>query len=88
MGVKLTPTQLHLFFLGIVLNIRLTSPENKMLSELRAEILELRQDGVFIRNLSLTSIIAIAFFCGFSELQSHTTSAIAPEVVLLNNVSK
>lgn len=56
-----------------------------MLSELRAEILKLRQDRAFIRNLSLTSIIAIACFCGLSNLQSNTKTAIAPEIVLLNN---
>lgn len=53
-----------------------------MLSELRAEIFKLRQDGAFIRNLSLTSIMAITCICSLSDLQNHTKNAITPRTEL------
>jgi hypothetical protein len=39
-----------------------------MLNEIRVEIGKLTKDSTFVRNLSLTSIIAIAGFCGLSGL--------------------
>ena len=46
-----------------------------MLKEVTSEILELSQDIKFIRNLSFTSILAIACLFGLSDLQNQTTKA-------------
>jgi hypothetical protein len=45
-----------------------------MLNEIKVEISKLIQDLIFVRNLSLTSIVAIAFFCSLSELPSPNIS--------------
>ena len=44
-----------------------------MLDQVTAEMLKLRQDLTFIRNLSLTGLIAIACLCSLSDLQRQNT---------------
>jgi hypothetical protein len=45
-----------------------------MLNEIKVEISKLKKDSTFVRNLSLTSIVAIASFCGLSELPGQNIS--------------
>lgn len=56
-----------------------------MLQEVTAEILQLKRDNTFIRNLFLTSLLAIACLCSLSEMQSQNTKA--TEQVLITTVS-
>ena len=56
-----------------------------MLKELTSEILELSSDLRFIRNLSLTSILAIACMFGLSNLKNQSTTA--SERATITNVS-
>ena len=56
-----------------------------MLGEVTAEILELSRDTKFIRNLSCTSIIAIACLCGLSDLQTQDNKA--SEQAIITNMS-
>lgn len=44
-----------------------------MFKEVTAEILELSRDLKFVRNLSLTAILAIACMFSLSDLQSQNT---------------
>ena len=44
-----------------------------MFSEVKAEIIELVSNVVFVRNLSLTFAIAIAICSGLAELQSQNS---------------
>lgn len=46
-----------------------------MLKQVTTEILDLSQDAKFVRNLSLTLILAIACIFGLSDIQSRTTEA-------------
>lgn len=45
-----------------------------MWREVKTEIIELKSNLTFARNLSLTLMIAIASFYGLAELQSRDTS--------------
>ena len=45
-----------------------------MFDEVKAEITELASNTVFVRNLSLTFVLAIAISCGLSQLQSQDLS--------------
>ena len=44
-----------------------------LLNQLTAEMIKLRQDLTFVRNLSLTGLLAIACLCCLSDLQRHNT---------------
>lgn len=44
-----------------------------MLNQVTAEMLKLRQDLTFIRNLVLTGLLAIACLCSLSDLQRQDT---------------
>lgn len=57
-----------------------------MLKEVTSEILELAQDFKFVRNLSVTSILAIACLFGLSDLQNQTTKA--SEQATITNISQ
>ena len=57
-----------------------------MLREVSLEILELSRDLKFVRNLSLTSILAIACLFSLSDLQSQTTKA--SEQATMTNISQ
>ena len=57
-----------------------------MLKEVTSEILELSRDLKFVRNLSLTSIMAIACLFSLSDLQSQTTKA--SEQATITNMSQ
>ncbi len=56
-----------------------------MLKEVTSEILELSKDLGFVRNLSLTSILAIACLFGLSDLHSQNTTV--SERAAITNVS-
>lgn len=45
-----------------------------MFNEVKAEITDLVHDLVFVRNLSLTLLAAIAIFSSLAELQSQNSS--------------
>ena len=45
-----------------------------MFNEVKAEITELVHDMIFVRNLSVTLLAAIAISCGLAELQSQNSS--------------
>ena len=57
-----------------------------MLKEVTTEMLELSRDFKFIRNLSLTSILAIACLFGLSDLQNQSTKA--SEQANITNISQ
>jgi hypothetical protein len=65
--------------------------KNNMLNEIKVEIGKLIQDLTFVRNLSLTSIVAIAFFCNLSELPStkisRTEEALIASLACGNGIS-
>ena len=46
-----------------------------MLDEITAELYKLTKDVVFVRNLSLTVVIAIASLFALSDLQRHNTTS-------------
>ena len=56
-----------------------------MFQEITAEILELSRDFSFIRNLSLTSLVAIACLFSLADLQSQNTKV--SEHTNITNVS-
>ncbi len=56
-----------------------------MLKEITAEAFKLTKDFTFIRNLSLTSILAISCLCSLSELQSQNTRV--SEQASITNIS-
>ena len=57
-----------------------------MLKEVTAEIVKLSKDLKFVRNLSLTSILAIACLFSLSDLQSQSTRA--SEKAAITNMSQ
>jgi len=56
-----------------------------MLQDVMAEILQLKKDSTFIRNLSVTFLFAIACLFSLSEMQSQKTET--TQQVLITNVS-
>ncbi|MGL5833359.1 MAG: hypothetical protein ACRC1Z_09020 [Waterburya sp.] len=62
-----------------------------MLNEIKVEISKLLQDLIFVRNLSLTSIVAIAFFCSLPNLLStkisRTEEALLASLACGNGIS-
>lgn len=60
-----------------------------MLSEIKAEIIQLASNTTFARNLTLTFIVAIAGLCSLAELQSQNTQAAAKAAIIFQpNSSK
>jgi hypothetical protein len=57
-----------------------------MFKEVTAEILELSRDLKFVRNLSLTAILAIACVFGLSDLQSHNTTVKSYQLIMISKV--
>lgn len=49
--------------------------KNGMLSELRIELLKLKQDTLFMRNLSITTMVAIALTVGLGEVYRQPARA-------------
>jgi hypothetical protein len=62
-----------------------------MLNEIKVEISKLKKDSTFVRNLSLTSIVAIATFSGLPELPgqniSRTEEALIAIIACGNGIS-
>lgn len=60
-----------------------------MLSEIKAEIIQLASNTTFARNLTLTFIVAIAGLCSLAELQSQNTQAAEQAAIIFQpNSSK
>ena len=58
-----------------------------MFNEVKAEISELVHDVVFVRNLSVTLLAAIAIFSGLAELQSQSLISDRQSIVNISNSS-
>ena len=56
-----------------------------MIKEVTVEVMELSKNFKFVRNLSLTSILAIACLFSLSDLQSQTTET--SEKAAITNMS-
>lgn len=58
-----------------------------MFNEVKAEITDLVGNAVFVRNLSITLLVAIAIFSGLAELQSQSSISDRQSIVNISNSS-